>query len=442
MPYCSKCGVKMEEGERFCSNCGSEQQAVLPGIVSQKTATRKNRAGKTGAVLLGLVILILAGTIIYFNLPDSVLPGKEPGESDPGVTEKDNDGLSPGGSAAERGYIVVPDDYATIQAAIDNCDPGQVIEVKPGIYRENIDFRGKEIALRSTDPHDPKVVETTIINGNASGTVVTFQHGEGPGAVLDGFTITGGSGTRREFQITSYDGERLEFKRRYGGGILITGGSSPTITNNVIKENTVENVSSKELGIGAGIAVLDNSSPLIENNSINNNWSEGYGGGIAVWYKSSPVIKNNTIAHNSSDEIAGGILVTMMSDPVIAGNTISHNSSNSSGAIYVAHMSEATIRGNQIDSNNANLGAGLFIWRTDSVLIEDNVINNNRAKQNGGGIYLGNRASATVRNNIFDHNTALTRGGAVWVDKDSRVQMASPDDNSYRGNSPDNIYRR
>jgi pectin methylesterase-like acyl-CoA thioesterase len=46
----------------------------------------------------------------------------------------------------------------TIQAAIDAAEDGDVIVVRPGNYNEKINFNGKNITLRSTDPDDPEVV--------------------------------------------------------------------------------------------------------------------------------------------------------------------------------------------------------------------------------------------------------------------------------------------
>lgn len=75
----------------------------------------------------------------------------------------------------------VPADYATIQGAIDAANDGDLIVVAPGTYAEDVDFRGKDVTVRSIDPAD-------------SG-VVTFRRGKTAGAVLTGLTITNGSGT-------------------------------------------------------------------------------------------------------------------------------------------------------------------------------------------------------------------------------------------------------
>ncbi|MCH8825269.1 MAG: hypothetical protein IH984_17370, partial [Planctomycetes bacterium] len=77
------------------------------------------------------------------------------------------------------GIINVPADYATIHAAIDAICSGEVV-VAPGTYFESINFHGKAITVRSTDPANPDVVAATIIDGGASGSVVICESGEGP----------------------------------------------------------------------------------------------------------------------------------------------------------------------------------------------------------------------------------------------------------------------
>ncbi|MHC4943461.1 MAG: right-handed parallel beta-helix repeat-containing protein, partial [Planctomycetota bacterium] len=91
--------------------------------------------------------------------------------------------------------IYVPDDYPTIQQAIDAAVNGDTIIVRPGTYVENIDFKGKGTTVQSS--HGPEV---TVINGENPanpdlGSVISFHNGEGLDAVLDGFTLTQGTGT-------------------------------------------------------------------------------------------------------------------------------------------------------------------------------------------------------------------------------------------------------
>lgn len=61
----------------------------------------------------------------------------------------------------ESTTIVVPDDYKTVQEAIDVANPGDTIYVYNGTYYENI-FINKTVSLVGEDP------EITIIDGSKS----------------------------------------------------------------------------------------------------------------------------------------------------------------------------------------------------------------------------------------------------------------------------------
>ncbi|UCC21671.1 MAG: right-handed parallel beta-helix repeat-containing protein, partial [Planctomycetota bacterium] len=82
-----------------------------------------------------------------------------------------------------------------IDNAIRDAESGDEILAGEGIYYENIDFRGKEVKVRSRDPNDPAVVAATVIQGDSNEGVVRFIHEEGPNTLLSGFTITGGRGS-------------------------------------------------------------------------------------------------------------------------------------------------------------------------------------------------------------------------------------------------------
>jgi len=148
------------------------------------------------------------------------------------------------GTDAYADMINVPGDFDTIQAAI--ADPGTVagdeIVVAPGTYMETINFLGKAITLRSTDPTDPGVVAATIIDGTGNFHVVQCVSGEGPDTVLDGFTITGGKA----------NGSSPDDR---GGGMY--GNGSPTVTNCTFSGNTAAE-------FGGGM-FNDNSSPTVTN---------------------------------------------------------------------------------------------------------------------------------------------------------------------------------
>jgi parallel beta-helix repeat protein/predicted outer membrane repeat protein len=163
--------------------------------------------------------------------------------------------------------------YAFIRHAIEDARNGHEIVVSPGVYQENINFKGKNLTLRSTDPNDSVVVSETVIT--ADGDVVTFSNGEDANCVLAGFAITGGN-----------------------RGIYCSG-ASPTILNCVISRNS-------DADMGAGMYVKDSSSPSLVNCTFSDNFAAMTGGGIQNW-DSSPIVINCTFTGNSAGYFGGGI---------------------------------------------------------------------------------------------------------------------------------------
>jgi hypothetical protein len=237
----------------------------------------------------------------------------------------------------------VPADYNTIQAAIDAAQVGDTVLVAPGTYLENIDFHGKAITV--TSAAGPEV---TVIDGNRAGSVVTFATGEGPGAVLNGFTIRNG---RAGFDAPGY---------WTGGGILVTV-ASPTITNNIITDNQA--VTGCGIGINSG-------SPTIQGNVIVRNTqaggSGGGGGGISL-YGSAAQILENVIADNSVGSGFGGGIFGNSTAALIRGNRIQRNVSSGispcylNGAIVLINQSDTAIIANLITDNLGDCGAGIYL---------------------------------------------------------------------------------
>jgi predicted outer membrane repeat protein len=174
--------------------------------------------------------------------------------------------------------------YSYIQFAIDDAMDNDEIVLTKGIYRENIDFRGKNLTVRSTNPHDSQIVAATIIAGDRDSNLLTFSSGEDVNCVLAGFTITSG---------------------KIG---IFCSGASPTITNC----NITDNINPE---IGAGICLKNGSNPTLINCSIINNSASMMGGGLYN-ENSNPVLLNCVFSGNSALYFGGGIYCST-SNPTI-----------------------------------------------------------------------------------------------------------------------------
>ncbi len=166
--------------------------------------------------------------------------------------------------------------YCSIQTAIDNAVDTDEIVVAPGRYFETINYLGKAITVRSTDPNNAGVVMATIINGGGSGSVVTCDSSEGSDTVLSGFVVTGGQSSE--------------------GGGMYNLSSSPTVTNCTFSCNTAN--------VGGGMLNLNGSSPTVTDCTFSGNIADFDGGGIYNSNFSSPTVTDCSFCGNSPDHVA------------------------------------------------------------------------------------------------------------------------------------------
>ena len=178
-------------------------------------------------------------------------------------------------AVASARVVIIPSDYPTIQEGINSCSQGDTVLVEPGIYYENINFNGHNIVVASfylIDRNPARIIDT-IIDGDSSGSVVTFENGEDNTTIITGFTLK--------------NGYYIE-----GGGIYCEG-SGPVIYSNIISENSVVYYHN-----GGGIYCSNSNAIIIDNTIVENHAC--HGGGIYC-ENSNIIIRNNIIADNEAN---------------------------------------------------------------------------------------------------------------------------------------------
>src|SRR5262245_54984398 len=224
------------------------------------------------------------------------------------------------GSAAAT--LRVPQEFPTIQAAIDAAPSGDTVEVAPGTYRENLVI-AKSLVLRSTGG-----AALTVIDGGRTGLVVVVMSGSAVqvATIQRSGTVVLGSGTKiaapttqTSDALTTQTSDALTTQ----ASDALTTQSLGALTTQTSAVRTIQRSSSVVVASGDGI-----SSVTIEGFTITNGLNSFNGPGTGG---------------------PGGISLDSVI-AVIRANVIQNNTGCSGGGIG-ARTAAATIRNNQIRNN-------------------------------------------------------------------------------------------
>jgi len=279
-----------------------------------------------------------------------------------------------------------------LRDAVEAAGHGDIIVVEKGYtYDGDIDLQGKEIAIVSILPVNPDLVETAIIDCGGSTRAFIFDSGEGPGTVIEGFTIINGS-----LSGTS------------GGAIYIGFGSSPTLADLIIRNCSVVN------GSGGAIYVGSNSGASLNNIVIENCSASGNGGGVYISSNSNPTLKYCKIINcSASMGSGGGVYCGTASSPEFTGCTFSDNYARySGGGLHCAHEGAVTLNECTFSRNTADSGGGAYCGINCVSDVNGCTFSGNSATEDyGGGILYGVGNVMTVNDCNFANNSAIFGGG-------------------------------
>jgi hypothetical protein len=278
--------------------------------------------------------------------------------------------------------LKVPEEHPSIQAAIDAAHIYDTVAVAPGVYRENLLFKGQHVRLVGSGPG------RSVIDGGWNGPTISFVMEQGRSASIAGFTIRHGQGGTGE-----------------GSGVNVSRFSSPTIRGNLIEEN----------GCGLGGGVEAGQAWVIGNVVRNNaNQCAGTVRGAGIY-----------VDHTGSLPVDPAVI----EDNLVLGNGSLANSTGEGGGIGA--WGRAVIRNNVVMGNRIlGTGGGIFVNAFSEV--RQNLVVGNEATWQGGGIFVRN-ALVTVANNTVADNVAPSGSQAYFDRFASDVTVF---DNVFAGQAP------
>lgn len=331
--------------------------------------------------------------------------------------------------------IVVPDDYPTIQQAIDNASDGDRIEVRAGTYYGNV-VVDKSVTIIGEDK------ETTVIDCSNLGRWCPWPSGhvkiEADEVSISRFTMMNNSMFYYAIICESQYNEisdNIFSELNYTA--IICNGDNNLITDNYLYSNLT--------GKGLYACIWINSN----NNVITNNIFEN--GGIGVGVNSYNNIENNLVngkplvyleGKNNQEVTDAGQIILVDCDSIVV-NAI--NISHTCIGIQLVGTNNCDISNNTI--NKCPIGIRLFPASIDNVISnniisncnrkpfshygcgidifssDNNVVSNNTLLENNGNLAIEDSSCTTI-----SHNTMISSGeGCMYVTRSNNLNISDND---------------
>jgi len=344
----------------------------------------------------------------------------------------------------KAGMITVPEDYRTIQQAINNANEGDTVCVKAGTYYENV-VVNKTVLLIGENK------ESTIIDGNNTYREVIKIMANN--TIVSGFTVKNSS--QFGIQIRNSFGNTIKDNNVFDTfyGIRLDQSASNSIIGNTAKSNRF-----------MGILLGSSSNNILRYNEMANNPQNFGVWGISISDFINDVDTSNTVngkpvyywinQHNRQIPADAGVVMVVNSSKIIVKNLTLGNNDH---GVYFAYTSSSFIERNVVTNNtygidlfqsfNNTISGNVVLLNTMGISMRfasnNNIVRNNSVIASSNGVYLyqsnANRIIGnTIRNsqdygidfhesngNSFYHNNLISNkrnvcpyatGTNIWDD--------------------------
>ncbi len=227
---------------------------------------------------------------------------------------------------------LVPQDFPTVQAAIDASADGDTVLVAPGTYVENLALTGKSISLLSSGG-----AATTVLDGAQHGPVLSIAGSATAGSVVSGFTIQ----------------EGLAVSSSHAAAGIALSNTAATLASNRLRNNSGDNI-----GIFFGAATVRDSTLSTAPSTFGN----GCDGGNGI-----------TVTGSSTVHDAAGNSIPLS----ITGNSIAGDSTACSGTGIALTTDSFTVPHLVANNTIRDSLLGLRLAVADGILLQQNLIFDN-----------------------------------------------------------------
>jgi len=335
--------------------------------------------------------------------------------------------------AAVADILLVPQQYRSVQAAIDVAVDGDEIQVSPGTYGP-IAFYGKSISIVGVGDGARVIAaegvgSAGVIDGpldEPGGAIVvsgmTFTGGVGVDLFRNGTLIGGGLIVRGDVQLTLLDCTFTQNAAEYGGGLAVGSGVSAHVERCVFVDNGVT------FG-GGGAIVFDNQSADFIECEFVDNQSGLQGGGLDLNNAAVATVTdclfvgNRLVPESIVIGSGGGMVVLFDAIATVTSSRFEDNEGTSGGALGIATSAQGPlptvlVTACEFVGNVAGSSGGAVQVALPPVqppVFIDCLFEGNSAPRGGGASVQG---SATFESCEFIANLATTgfgEGGGITI---------------------------
>ncbi len=344
---------------------------------------------------------------------------------------------------ASAATIVVDDsggqDYTRIQSAINAASSGDTIQIRAGLYSENLSIVGKSLTLVGAGSSSVEVqadgsAAALAIEGAASLDVSGLQLSSGERgltvrqstAVFSDMVVVGNSTAGNGGGIGIFEGAEVsiedcvisgnEATSVYHGGGVYVDAASLLLERCELSDNEAEQGGA--LYAEAGVVELVDC-------SFHDNIARSHGGAARLRDGSSLVASGTTLEGNSSSGRGGAVSIEDSDSTWSSCSFLDNVAATGGGALHLSGQgsSGSSVDGT-LDGNTAG-GAGGAIWAWDHDLALSGEITDNISPdtEDGGGVYASALALTLSGLTVSGHRAA--NGGGVYASAGTTVTMTS-----------------